>query len=512
MIPFFNEQRESFLEYDLTQMVHRLSRTRAPKLGLMGNLSLELGQAGASAIMQGRFEPYLIYEELSQSFEIESLSPDIDRLPDDVDVLMIVHPASFPPKTLYAIDQFVLRGGKVLAFIDPLSEMAQQPPSPMGGMPEGPGLESTLDPLLQAWGVRFLTSEVVADRNRALRVQGGQATGLQLSDYVVWLGLRSEDFDAEDPVTSDIGLVQLASAGALTPIPDATTTITPLLQTTSDSMLFSTDEVAMNFNPDDLLRSFESSGERFIIGARISGEVSTAFPDGPPPGESDTASGDAGSDEVDDGLNDEPLPEHQSQSAGPINVIVIADTDLLDDRFWVNVQEFLGQRLVVPTADNATLVINAVDNLMGSSDLIGLRSRGKDERPLTAIEELRRQANDRFLLQEQELVRQLTETENRLAALQGQGGDAEGDIGLTLTPEQEAEIERFQVQLLETRRRLREVQRSLRTDIDALQNTVQFINIALMPILVACVAMGLALYRRRQRQLSRGQSYAGVQS
>lgn len=502
VIAYFTQEREPLLEYDITEMIYKLSRSKLPKLGIIDSLSLQFGPGGPMAAMQGQLQPYVVYEQLSGNFDIEHVDMSTDRISEDIGVLMIVHPTDLSPQTLYAVDQFVLRGGRILAFIDPLSEMAQQS-SPMGPQALVP-TSSSLDPLLEAWGVTFDASRVVGDRRRALRVRTGQPGGLPYSDYVVWLGLQNdgeiEDFDSADPITANISLLQLGSAGALMPIEQASTTFTPLIQSTEDSMLFDSEEVASNFDPEELLRSFVSFNERYTIAARISGAVETAYPDGPVPPPEDEEEG-VDLDDLPIDQEEDPLPDHIAQSIESVNIILVADTDILDDRFWVSVQDFFGQRIIVPNADNADFVINAIENLMGSNDLISLRGRGRDNRPLTAIDRLRRAAEAQYIVEQQRLEGQLAETEQRLAALQIQGGEiaGEGPTSFVLTPEEEAEIERFRRQLLSTRRELRAVQRNLRADIEVLENWVRFINILLMPVGVALTAVGLTVLRRQRR-------------
>lgn len=503
VIAYFTQERESFLEYDVTEMIYKLSRSKLPKLGIIDSLSLQFGPGGPMAAMQGQMQPYVVYEQLSGNFDIEHVDMSTDRISEDIDVLMIVHPTDLSPQTLYAVDQFVLRGGRILAFIDPLSEMAQQS-SAMGMQGMAPQTSSSLDPLLEAWGVTFDASRVVGDRRRALRVQTGQPGGRPSSDYVVWLGLQNdgeiEDFDSADPITANLSLLQLGSAGALMPIEQATTTFTPLIQSTEDSMLIDSREVASNFDPEELIRSFVSLNERYTLAARISGVVETAYPDGPAPQPEDEEEG-VDLDDLPIDQEQEPLPDHLAQSIDPVNIILVADTDILDDRFWVSVQDFFGQRIIVPNADNADFVVNAIENLMGSNDLISLRGRGRDNRPLTAIDQLRRSAEAQYIAEQQRLQGQLAETEQRLAALQIQGGEIEGEgpTSFVLTPEEEAEIERFRRQLLSTRQELRAVQRNLRADIEVLENWVRFINILVMPVGVALTAVGLTVLRRRRR-------------
>jgi len=491
VIPFFSHDREAFLEYDLTNLIYKLTLIKKPVLGLLSSLPLEMGVGGPMAAMQGQSKPFVIYNQLSAVFKIENISRDMESVPGDVDVLMVVHPVALPEKALYAIDQFVLSGGRAIVFVDPLLELNDVLGVPAQGVP-GPGRASDLEPLLKNWGVSFDSNQVVADLTRALQVQAAPGSARPYSDYVVWLGLTKEDLSKDDLVTATLSQLNLAGAGYFTPAPGATTRFVPLARSTTNSMILNAGKLATTFKPDDLVASFKATPESYVIAARLSGPVATAFPDGPP-AVADKAEG------ADTTMQKPPAPKRLTASAQPVNLILVADADLFDDRFWVQQQNILGQNITVPFADNGTFVLNAVENLMGSNDLISLRSRTRDDRPLTAIEDLRRQADVQALARQKQLEKQLADTETRLATLQSAGGKRqEGSRGVVLTPEEEQEIARFQAQLVETRAQLRAVQHDLRWDIERLETRVKFINIALMPILITLFAVGLAMNRRRK--------------
>lgn len=500
VVPYFAPEREAFLEYDLTELIFNLVRIEKPVLGILSTLPLDVGPGGMMAAMQGQSQPFLIYEQLQESFDIRMIEQDADRIDPEITALMIVHPADLPAQTRYAIDQFVLRGGRALVFVDPLSELASTT-GPMG-QPVGPQSQSKLQDLFDAWGVAFDPGQVVGDLGQALRVQTGADSARPFSDYVVWLGLQKDNMSETDLVSADLNLLQLASAGHLAPQEGATSRFSALMQSTPASMLYDSETVRQNLDPDALLLSFEPTPQRYTFAARVNGSFVSAFPDGPPEEEINEDSL-----EVPDPLTDtsaeeesEPLPAHLQESTAETSLIIFADTDLLDDRFWVQQQNFLGQRIVIPTADNGVFVINAIESLMGSNDLIGLRSRGRDDRPLEVINEIRQRAESQFLREQERLELQLQETEQRLLNLQTQGQDTQdASAALILSEEEEQEIARFQSLLLETRKELRSVQRNLRADVEDLQNRVRFVNIALMPFLVAIFALLVASARRRSR-------------
>lgn len=500
VIPFFAQDRAPFLEYDLTELIYRLNTVKKPVLGVVTSLPLDTGVGGLQMAMQGRARPLLIYEQLRQKFDVEMLDQDFDAVPKTVDVLMIAHPKELADTTLYAIDQFVLKGGRALVFVDPFSETSQQR-GPMGQPMPGATQSSNLAKLFDAWGIAYDPEKVVADRGIAQVVQtmvDGRRT--QLS-YPVWLGVTPEQIDTGDLITADIKQLNFGSAGAISQKEGATTEFRPLITTTADSGFVEKFAIMFQPRPEEILRNFQPTEDSYTIAARIVGDVESAYKDGAPKPEKKADDADKKKDKKAE------KPKHLAKSASAINVIVVADSDLFKDDFWVVEQNLLGQRIAVPTADNANFVLNAVENLMGSNDLISLRSRASGERPFTLVEDIRRKAEAQFLAREQALQQRLEETRTKLRQLQGQE-DSGLDLGasIVLTPEQERELEEFRRVMIEIRTELREVQRGQRADIEALGTTLAIMNIALVPFLVAAAAIGLAFWRRRSAAQGAGSS------
>jgi gliding motility-associatede transport system auxiliary component len=483
VVPFFSQEREPYLEYDLSSLVYRLSTPKKPVVGIISSLPLEAGAGGMAAMMQGRSQPFMIYEELSKTYATKTLEANFSQIPADIDVLMIVHPGQLSGPQQYAIDQFVLRGGRALVFVDPNSELAGQSQSMMG---EGGGpSSSSLPQLFRAWGVVYNPGKVLGDRELAQRVQTSTDPRNPVVSYPIWVHLGTANFDGKDQITSSLQSLNLASAGALFPLAHATTTFSPLVTSSNQASLLDAVEVKMNPRPQDLMAQVEPTGERYVIAARISGPAKTAFPAGPPGIAADAL---------------KTAPHQIKASAGPINVVVMADSDIFDDRFWVRVENLYGHRIAAPFADNAAFVLNAVENLTGSSDLISLRTRATNNRPFTVVQDLQSHAQAQFQQEADALQQQLTDTQSRLHALE-QGGSTSGQPtnAAGLTPEQQAEIQTFKHQLVETRTQLRNVQHNLRREVDALGTLLAFINIALVPILVALFAIGVTVLRRRRR-------------
>jgi ABC-type uncharacterized transport system involved in gliding motility auxiliary subunit len=473
-IPYFSPDREGLLEYDITTLITRLSSPKKNRVAIVSSLPLDTGPGGMQAAMAGRSRPVMLYSELAQAYDTQMLPPDFAAVPAGTDVLMIVQPGNLSDAQVYAIDQYVLKGGHALVFVDPNSELAQQS---AGGMDPGAAApSSSLPRLFQTWGIAFDTGKEIGDRKLAQRVQASRE-GATIT-YPIWLHTTRDQFSDSDPVTASLQTVNLASAGSLRPLKSATTKFASLIGSSNQASLVDVTQarlMAMT-SPDDLSNLVSPTGDEYIIAARITGPAGTAFPSGPPAG----ATG------------------RQTMSAKNINVIVMADTDIFDDRFWVRIEQMFGKTVAAPFANNDAFVINALENLTGSNELISLRTRARNDRPFTLVRALQADAERQFKQQEDALKARLSETEQQLKNLQtGQGAGAGSSVAIT--PQQEAAIVQFKRQLSEIRTQLREVQRNLRQDVDALGNLLAFVNTALVPILVALFAIALAWLRRRRR-------------
>lgn len=463
VIPFFPLDQEEFLEYEVSRLVQSLAHPQRPVVGVLSGLPLN---GGFDMQTQQPSSPWMVMEEIRQLFQIESLKPDVDQIPDKVSVLLLVHPKNLSEQTQYAIDQFVLRGGKLLAFVDPWSEADHAMPMP--GEMGGEGKSSDLPALFKAWGFEMLPGKVLGDGAYAMSVSMGQ--GERPARHPAWLTLPRQALDPSDVATANLETLTVATAGILRPLEGAKTHFVPLIHSSEYAMPFDAQRFAMLRNPQELMGELNPSGDRYTVAARISGPAQSAFPDG--------------IEGRKDGL----------KSADNINVIVVADTDMLTDRMWVQVQDFFGQRVPQPWADNSAFAINALDNLSGSEALISVRSRGRFTRPFTVVEDLQRQAEARFREQEQALKQRLSETEEKLASLQNQ----DPAKALELTPEQQATLQQFMQEKLRIRKELREVNYQLNADIEKLGRTLKFINIALVPLVLTLGVLLLWAWRRRR--------------
>jgi len=463
VIPFFALDQEEFLEYELSRLVQSLAKPERPVVGVLSGLQVN---GGFDMAARQPTPAWMLIEEIRQLFQIESLKRDVDLIPEKVSVLLLIHPKQLPEQTLYAIDQFVLRGGKLLTFVDPFSEADTQAEMP-GEMVIDKA--SDLPALFKAWGLRMVPDQVLGDGSYAMSVSMGE--GQRPVRHAAWLSLPKNALDKDDISTASLETITVATAGMLEPLDGAKTQFIPLVRSSQYAMPFDVKRFGMLANPEELIRELKPTGERYTLAARISGPAQTAFPEG--------------IEGQKDGL----------KQADNINVIVVADTDMLTDRMWVQVQDFFGQRIPQPWADNAGFAINALDNLAGSEALISVRSRGRFTRPFEVVDAIQREAEVKFREKEQALQTQLADTEQKLAALQQSEDPSKA---LELTPEQQAAVQQFVQQKLAIRKELRDVRYQLNADIEALGSTLKFLNIALVPLVLTLGVLALWLWRRRK--------------
>jgi ABC-type uncharacterized transport system involved in gliding motility auxiliary subunit len=476
VIPFFQPDKEVFLEYDVAKLIQTLLQPDKPVIGLIS--SLPIG-GGFDPTTQKMSDPWAVTQQLNELFEVRPLGLEVKTIDPAVKVLMVVHPKALDDDTLYAIDQFVLGGGRLLLFVDPLANAdtsGNDPNNPSAAM--FADKSSNLGKLLDAWGVSYKSDEVIVDRALGLQVQISQTEPPVTHPLI--LGLRAAQMNPKDLISAKLDLINVDSAGHFRLKEGATSILEPLLQSSSEASAISTERTRYLPDPRELLKDFTPSGENYIIAARLSGKFDSAFPD--------RAS----------------QPGHIAQAAEPVQAVLVADTDILSNRLWVQVQNFFGQSLISPFADNGDLVVNSADNLSGSSALISIRGRNSSTRPFNVVEDMRRSADERFRATEQQLQEQLSETERKLTELQA-GKSSEN--AMIMSPEQQAEVQRFQAEKLRIRKELRDVRRSLDKDIQNLGSRTKFINIALVPILVVILAL---LYWNLRRGRRRAAATAGV--
>ena len=480
VIPYFTTEREPFLEYDLTKLVYSLATLDRPIVGMVARLPVE----GGFMMGQRPVPAWAVINQIRELFDVRTMPAEFNAVPPEFGMLMLVHPKNLSDETLYAIDQFVMRGGRVLAFIDPNAET--EAPSPQA--PAGP---SDIDRLLKSWGVTFIKDKVAADLQSARRVNVRHEGQITQVDYVAWNSLDRRNLDTTDAVVADIRDLNVGSAGIIEPAEGATTTFRPLVSTSEESQALDVAKLQGRIDIVGLFRDFKPSGKKLVMAARVTGPVKSAFPDGPPLiGEGADA----------EKARAEKAKTHLAESQKPINAVIVADTDVLHEGLWAEIRNVNGEQLMVPYAGNSDFVINAVENLSGGDVLLGLRSRGDSKRPFLMVEKIQLEAERKFRAEQEKLAQELQETQKRIEGLTSREG-ASGEA--ILTAEEKTAIAEFRRKMIDIRHDLRNVQHALRKDIDALDAWLKFLNIAAIPLILGFAALVIAVARRLSRTRAR---------
>jgi ABC-type uncharacterized transport system involved in gliding motility auxiliary subunit len=476
VIPYFTTEREPFLEYDLTKLVYSLATLDRPVVGMVARLPVE----GGFMMGQRPVPAWAVINQIRELFDVRTMPAEFNAVPPEFGMLMLVHPKNLSDETLYAIDQFVMRGGRVLAFIDPNAET--ETPNPQA--PAGP---SDIDRLLKSWGVTFIKDKVAADLQSARRVNVRHEGQITQVDYVAWNSLDRRNLDTTDAVVADIRDLNVGSAGIIEPAEGATTTFRPLVTTSENSEALDVAKLQGRIDIVGLFRDFKPSGKKLVMAARVTGPVKSAFPDGPPLiGEGPDA----------EKARAEKAKTHLAESQKPLNAVIVADTDVLHEGLWAEVRNVNGEQLMVPYAGNSDFVINAVENLSGGDVLLGLRSRGDSKRPFLMVEKIQLEAERKFRAEQEKLAQELQETQKRIEGLTNREG-ANGEAILTV--EEKTAIAEFRRKMIDIRHDLRNVQHALRKDIDALDAWLKFLNIAAIPLILGFAALVIAVVRRLSR-------------
>ena len=475
-IVMFNPQKENLLEYQISQLIYKLNRPKSLVVGVISELPVFRSMdPKTNRPRQG----WLIVDQMQQLFDIRrQIDPNVDKIDDDLNMMIVIHPHLLPEKTLFALDQFVLRGGKLLVFVDPLAETDDSEAQLGDGFADR---SSSLEQLFAAWGIDYDPKKVVLDLTYAHSIPVEQ-NGREVQ-HVGVLGLTGNAINREQNVIADLEGVNVASVGALLPRSGSSTQFIPLLTSGDRTELMDVDQYSAIGNHADLLSKMKPEDHRYAFAALVSGSVKTAFPEGKP-----AASEFSGT--------------VLTESKEPIQVIVVADTDLLSDRMWVDRQDYYGQVMATPFAANGDMLVNMVDALGGSKDLISLRSRGTYQRPFTRVDALEKAADERLREQEDALTQALAAAEKKITALSSPAkGESESAMP-ELSVEQKAEIAKFQQEKLSIRKKLREVQRQLNSDVENLGMALKIINIAAVPALLTLVALIFSWWRRRHKRKS----------
>jgi ABC-type uncharacterized transport system involved in gliding motility auxiliary subunit len=488
IISFFQPDKEEFLEYDISRIIHQLNSSRKPKVGLLSSLKIQ-GDIDTSTFQTT--PAWVVIDQLTQQYEVVDVAMDATELPRDMQLLIIVHPKSLSDATLFAIDQFAMAGGRVLLFVDPLAEMERRPP---GAMPTEPASDFSL---LSNWGMQLRADTVLADSAAALNVGGSNGQSVR---HLGILGLSAENFNSDDVSLASLESINVTTSGILDMVGRPESRIDILIQSSENAMPMASTEFQSLTDPEQLLKTFVPTGKRYTIAARISGKAVTAYPGGVDVETVPEAEAEAevegqgqgqGQGQV-ESTRDTQLHQAVLTGTDKLNVIVVADTDILTDRLWVQVQNFFGQAIASPWANNGDFVLNSVDNLLGGSELISIRSRGRFSRPFTVVESLRLAAQSKYQKSADTLQRELEETEAELNEVESSQSDQNL---LALSPEQEQAITQFQDEKLRIRKQLRDVRHQLDKDIEGLGATLKLINIIVLPLLLVLVIYAMRYTR-----------------
>jgi ABC-type uncharacterized transport system involved in gliding motility auxiliary subunit len=478
-IIFFQPDRTPFLEYDLSKIVTNLANPNRRIVGLYTDLPM-FGTFNPLAKTRDAAEapPWAVYNQMKEFFEVKRIHEKTSSIPEGLELLMLVHPKKIPERLLYMIDQFVLKGGKLLVFIDPNSETESFSPN-TNQVKEGDN-NSDLKELLDKWGVELVENKVVGDLLSARRVQIGASDQPSVTDYIAWLDIKKDHMDDTHQATSKVQRLTFATSGFLkNNEKNNNISFRRLVWSTTQSMQIDVADVKFTPNPTNLLRNFVPSNEELTLAAEIKGNFSSNFPDGPP----DTNI-----------KNDFDKNKHINESIKPTTLVILADTDMLYDEYWLKYEQS-GE--VIPIANNADFTVNLLEYLNGTEDLIGLRGKGVSSLPFIKVEKIQKEAEQKFRSKEQELLEKLNNYQSKLENIQK--GSVE-DGGKTLLTEKETlEIDKFREEMIFVRSELRKVQNALRKDIEKLDSILKFFNIFFVPILLIIISLVLGFIGRRKR-------------
>jgi len=472
-ISFLTPDRERLLEYDISRAIARVMTTEKPVIGVMSSLAV-MGQTNPMAAQMGQRgqPPWAFISELMRDFNVKQVEVTADKIPDEIKVLVVIHPKAISDSTQYALDQFVLRGGKLVAFVDPLCVL-DRPPTEPGRMP--PMSTSTLDKLFKAWGLTFDTTKVVADMEHVAQLQQGPNPTV--------LALNETAINKDDVVTANADNLLMAFSGAFSGTPTEGLSETVLIKSSKRSQLV--EGMMASMAAGQIAGNFAASGTEYPLAIRLSGKFKTAFPDGKPkpasPPEQKT--------------EEKPAELSLKESAQPNTVVLIGDADMIQDQVAIREIQTIGQRLIMPLNSNLSLAQSVVEQLAGDSNLIAVRSRASRERPFTVVQKMQADADANYRTKIKEVENSLAETQRNLSELQK---SKEGGQRFILSPEQQQELVNFRKKEADAKVQLKQMRKQLRSEIDSLENRVKWLNIAGMPIAVVLAGFGLAVMKRRR--------------
>ena len=488
LLPYFDQRRQEFLEYDISQAIHKVSSTSTSKVGVLSALNLQ----GGRSIIPGQppVQKWVFLSELEKSVKVDNLPLTTEEIPDDISLLIVLHPRGFSPRLKYALDQFVLRGGRLVVLLDPNARVDMA--SPQNQFGQQPQISSDLPGLLKAWGVDYDSTKVVGDHLHATQVNTGQG----VMSFPMWMTFRSQSLDQEHPITAQLENLLFVEAGSLKKASGSKTEFSALISLSDKSGLI--DAFRLRFSaPDQLSRDMKVDNETKALMAITAGIFSSAFPDGQPVKEKKDPQASATDEE-----NEEEIAlkhTHLKKAAVRNSILLFSDVDFLSDQFSVQKLNFLGQTIIQPTNDNLNLMLNAAEHLSGNEALMSIRSRGRFSRPFTRLLAMQKQAQLLHQAEERQLLSQLDEVQQRLNSLLESAGE-KGQKEVILPPDVQEEIQQFREEERQARRKLREVRKILRQDIEQLGQGLLLLNMLLVPLIVGIIGVIVYRYRTRQRR------------
>ncbi len=475
-LPFLHPNRERLLEYDITRAIANVMTTEKQTIGVMSGLPIFGQPMNPMAMQMGqqRQEPWVFISELKRDFTVREVPLSAEKIDADINILVVIHPKAATDAMQHALDQFVLRGGKLIAFLDPLSIVESQ------SMPQQQRFQmaaqggSNLEKLIKAWGITFESGKVVADMVYKTQMGG---RGQQPQTIPAVLSLNSAAINTNDVATSQIDSLLMLFAGSFTGTPETGLQQTVLASSSQDSQLI--DRFMAEFSGEQATKDFAPSGKNQTLALRLVGKFKTAFPDGAPKSGDTNAPAETG------------LKESAKESA----VILVGDSDLLYDNYAAQIANFMGQRLVQPINGNLSLIQNFVEQLSGDNNLIAVRSRATQSRPFDEIRQRQAKAEAKFREKIKEMEKSVQEAQTRLSELQR---TKESGQRFIVSPEQQAEIDKIRKKQVEVNRELKKVRKDLRKEVDSLENSLKWANILGMPMAVAFTGLSLAFLKRKK--------------
>mgnify|MGYP003684015389 FL=1 len=488
LLPYFDQRRQEFLEYDITQAIQKVSSTSTSKVGLLSAMNLKGGRSMIPG--QPPAQKWVFQSELEKSVTVENLPLSTEEIPDDISLLIVLHPRGFSPRLQYALDQYVLRGGRLVVLLDPNARADMISPENQFG--QQPQLASDLPELLNSWGVDYDSTKVVGDRLHATQVNTGQG----VMSFPMWMTFRTQSLDQEHPITAQLENLLFVEAGSFKKAAESKTDFTALISLSEQSGLI--DAFQLRFSPpDQLSREMKVDDSAKAVMAITAGNFSSAFPNGQPAKEKKETQAKAAADESE---AETPLMHtHLNESTERNSILLFSDVDFLSDQFSVQKLNFLGQSIIQPTNDNLNLMLNATEHLSGNEALMSIRSRGRFSRPFTRLLDMQKQAQLLHQTEEKQLLSQLEEVQQRLNSLLDSAGN-KGQQEVILPPEVQEEIQQFREEERQARRKLRDVRKILRQDIERLGQALLLLNMLLVPLIVGIIGVVVYRYRTRQRR------------